>query len=97
MENELLPKLESPSVIVMDNAKYHNVEIDKRPTTATPRHKIVEWLRKHEIDFIESDTRSQLLQIVKGVHHQRRYVVDELIMKYGHIPLRLPPYHPDLN
>ncbi|KAJ4440513.1 hypothetical protein ANN_08654 [Periplaneta americana] len=97
MENELLPKLESHRIIVMDNAKYHNVEIDKRPTTATPRHKIVEWLRKHEIDFIESDTRSQLLQIVKGVHHKRRYVVDELIMKYGHIPLQLPPYHPDLN
>ncbi|KAJ4437591.1 hypothetical protein ANN_17736 [Periplaneta americana] len=70
MENQLLSKLKSPTIILMDNATYHNVEIDKRPATAIPRHKIVEWLRKHEIYFIESDTRSQLLQIVKGVHHK---------------------------
>ena len=33
LEYELLPRLESPNIIVMDNAKYHNAEIDKKNLT----------------------------------------------------------------
>ena len=31
------------------------------------------------------------------VNHEKRYVVDEILMKHIHLPLHLPPYHPDLN
>ena len=36
-------------------------------------------------------------QLVRNVQQEKRHKVDELIMEHGHIPLRLPPYHPELN
>ena len=36
-------------------------------------------------------------QLVRNVQQEKRHKVDELIMEHGHIPLRLPLYHPDLN
>ena len=36
LDAELLPKLESLIIIIMDNAKFHNVEIDKKLNTASP-------------------------------------------------------------
>lgn len=97
LKNEILPKLESPSVIVMDNAKYHNVEIDKKPTSTSTRSCIVDWLTRHGVTYNDSATRSELLQLARNVQHEKRYIVNELIMEHGHLPLRLPPYHPDLN
>ena len=97
LKMEVLPMLESPSVIVMDNAKYHNVELDKKPNTTTTRFDIRDWLTRHGVSYNDSDTRSQLLHLVNSIHHEKRYVVDELIMEHGHLSLRLPPYHPELN
>ena len=51
LDAELLPKLESPSVIIMSNAKYHNVEIDKKPNTACLHSNIVNWLSQDGVDF----------------------------------------------
>ena len=97
LKNEVLPKLESPTVIVMDNAKYHSVEIDKKPNSTSTRSYIMDWLTQHGVPYNDTDTRSQLLQAARNVHHEKRYFIDELIMEHGHLPLRLPPYHPDLN
>jgi transposase len=32
MLNQLFPNLKEPSVIIMDNARYHNVLLEKLPT-----------------------------------------------------------------
>jgi hypothetical protein len=38
LDAELLPKLESANIIIMDNAKYHNGEIDKIQIPHLPVH-----------------------------------------------------------
>ena len=81
----------------MDNAKYHNMEIDKKLNTASPGSYIVNWLSQHGVDYNYSDSRNKLLQLTKTANHEKCYIVDEIVMKHGHLPLRLPPYHPDLN
>lgn len=37
IENKLLFNLEKKSVLVIDNASYHNVEVEHAPTTATKK------------------------------------------------------------
>ena len=49
------------------------------------------------MNFNNSDSRNKLFQLEKLVNHEKPYVVNEIIMKHGHISLHLLPYHPDLN
>ena len=66
IDTKLRPKLESPIMIIMENAKYHNVEIDKKPNTASPHSCIVNWLSQHGVDFNYADSRNKL-QIGRAV------------------------------
>lgn len=99
LESQLLPALSRPSVIIMDNARYHCNERDKVPTQACIKNDIIRWLQNHNAQFDPSMTKAELIEIVRttGVHNQKQYLVDDIIHNHGHIPLRLPPYHPDLN
>jgi len=40
----VLPRLKDNVIIVMDNAPYHSVKIDKAPTSATKKADIIKWL-----------------------------------------------------
>ena len=40
----ILPHLKPNSVIVMDNASYHSVKLDKAPTSNTKKADIIKWL-----------------------------------------------------
>jgi hypothetical protein len=53
MLTELLPKLEEPSVITMDNASYHNVLLEKPPTKNWREDEINSWLQDEGIPFAE--------------------------------------------
>ncbi|KAL0859836.1 hypothetical protein ABMA27_010176 [Loxostege sticticalis] len=44
ISEKLIPNLSVPSVIVMDNASYHCVQINKGPTTNTRKSEIQAWL-----------------------------------------------------
>ena len=96
---KLLPNLDRPSVLVMDNASYHNVvdPEDKIPTTATRKADIQEWLRKEGVDYPLNSLKPELLSIVKGLNKSKTFSVDKLITEQGHKVLRLPPYHSHLN
>jgi len=52
----------------MYNAKYHNVEIDKRPNTSSPSSYIVNWLSQHGVDFNYADSQNKLLQLIRTVN-----------------------------
>ena len=43
-EQQLLPNIPAYSVIVLDNAKYHNAVVERKPTTNTRKTDIQEWL-----------------------------------------------------
>lgn len=40
----MLNNLEGPHIIIMDNASYHSVQIQKPPTSANNKTEIIEWL-----------------------------------------------------
>ena len=50
-EHQLLPVLDNPSVIVLDNATYHNVRVlgTKSPTMAWRKPRIIEWPQNRNI------------------------------------------------
>lgn len=95
---KLIPNLPEKSVIVIDNAPYHNVVLDKPPTSNSKKEDMRNWLHSKGIPTQSSMLRSDLLALVN--QHKptfKRYAIDEAAMSKGHNVLRLPPYHPDLN
>ena len=99
LKDTVLPSLERPSCIVMDNASYHNVvaQEDKVPTASSTKDAIKMWLRSENISFIETCLKPELLAIVKQTKQTKKFTIDKLIEEHGHRCLRLPPYHSHLN
>ena len=99
MENKLLPLLDRPSCLVMDNASYHNVvaDEDKVPVSSSKKAKVIEWLQDRNVVFPENALKPELLQLVKQIRGEKIYAIDKIIQLSGHTVLRLPPYHSHLN
>lgn len=47
LQEKLIPNLPEKSVLVIDNAPYHNVELSKCPSTSSKKVVVQEWLRSH--------------------------------------------------
>lgn len=95
---QLLPNIKPNSVIVMDNAPYHSVQLDKAPTTASLKSEMQDWLKRRNIPFDSSMTKPELYELVKiNKEPNRRYEIDEIAKAHGHEVIRLPPYNCDLN
>lgn len=99
IEKTILPSLDRPSCLIMDNASYHNVvaQEDKVPTSSSKKDAIQMWLRKEHIPFSEMCLKPELLSLVKQTHKTKKFHIDKLIEEHGHRCLRLPPYHSHLN
>lgn len=98
VNNQLIPNLQPHSVLVIDNANYHNKQIDKAPTSNSRKEEMINWLTERNIVFEPSMLKPQLYKIIQQ-HKPRHvnYILDDILEKKGHSVLRLPPYHPDLN
>lgn len=98
VNTQLLPNLPPKSVLVIDNASYHNVSLDKQITSASLKKDMITWLVERNIPHNASQTKPELYEIIK-VHKpiHKRYALDALLHEHGHVVLRLPPYHPELN
>ncbi|XP_030039359.2 uncharacterized protein LOC115454785 [Manduca sexta] len=95
---KLLANLENPSTIIMDNAPYHSVQVDKPPTQATKKQEIVSWLERNGVEANPTLLKVELLNLVKATKPSKpRYVIDELALEHGHEVIRLPPYHCQYN
>ncbi|XP_045202333.2 uncharacterized protein LOC123555810 [Mercenaria mercenaria] len=97
LQEKLLPNLPQRSVLIVDNAPYHNIQTDKCPTTATRKSDIQGWLRRHNIDFDEKLLKAELLDLCKRNKPSPEYLLDRILKEHGHDCLRLPAYHADLN
>lgn len=93
----LLPNLEEPTTIIMDNAPYHSAQIDKVPCTNWRKQEIKDWLTKKNIPVSDKETKAELLQKVLPLKRDKRYELDELALSWGHEVVRLPPYHCQYN
>lgn len=98
LKEKLIPNLPSNSVVVIDNAPYHNVQLNPAPTSNSRKAVMQQWLRDKNIPFNDAMLKTSLYDTIK-IHKPRfkRFKVNALLEENGHTVLRLPPYHPDLN
>lgn len=99
VQTQLIPNLPENSVLVVDNAAYHNVLVEKNVTSGSKKSEMIHWLQEKNIQFDESLTKPELYDIIQQnkFRFPVRYKLDELMESHGHSVLRLPPYHPELN
>ena len=98
LQENLIPNLESRSVIVVDNASYHNVQLNRHPTSNARKGEMLFWLDKRGIRYSSDMTKAELYDLIKMHKPQyETFAIDCLLAEHGHTVIRLPPYHPDLN
>jgi transposase len=97
-EEKLLPNIPARSLIIMDNAAYHNILSPvSAPTPSCKKEKIRSWLEKNNFPVKEDCLKAELVDILTKVGPQPTYSLDEIANKQGHEVLRTPPYHPELQ
>ena len=90
VEEKLLPNLPSNCLIVLDNATYHSVQINKAPTLASRKSEIQDWLNTNGISFDEEMTKAELIHIVRMECPTPKYYIDSLFMNMA---IKLSDYH----
>lgn len=94
----MIPNLKPNSVVVVDNAPYHNVQVEIVPNASSRKAVIQQWLEKHGILYDADSLKVELLKLIRQNKPEKvRYKIDEIFEASGHSVLRLPPYHPILN
>ncbi|XP_064644702.1 uncharacterized protein LOC135498375 [Lineus longissimus] len=97
-KEELIPRLPPRAVIVMDNASYHSVQVEKLPTSSTAKANMQTWLTDHNISWEQNMTKPVLYNIIKQHKDKfKKFKIDTMADESGFKVLRLPPYHCDLN
>ena len=98
-QNKLIPALPPKSVVILDNASYHNLRVEstKSPTSATKKADIQKWLSDNKIPYTAAMLKPELLQLVKKHKPSIRYLTDEIAEAHGHRVLRTPVRHCELN
>ena len=98
---KLLGKLDESSVVVLDNAPYHNARTDesRNPTTSWKKGDIQTWLSKHNINFDQKMLKPELLEIAGRHKVLPVYQTDVLAASTNKDikVLRLPVRHCELN
>ncbi len=94
----LLPNIPKGSIIVMDNAPYHNILSEHSPPTMrSSKKKIRAWLEQNKVYCRDDCLKSELIEVLAKMAPEPVYAVDEIAASHGHQVLRTPPYHPELQ
>lgn len=96
---KLLDNLNEPHYILMDNAPYHSVQINKAPTANNNKGEIIEWLQNNGVAANTQMLKKELVRLL-NLHKQqtkKKYFLDEMAKSKGHTVIRLPPYHCQYN
>ena len=94
---KLCPHIPMGSLIVMDNASYHNTHTEKIPTISSRKSEMREWLSNHEIEFDDTDLKTDLMKKIKDAKPTKQFEADAIASNFRHRILRLPVAHPELN
>ena len=95
---KLLPNIPKKSLIVMDNAPYHNVlSSTSAPIKSSKKAEIKSWLENNNIPCNPDCLKAELVEILIKVAPSPTYVIDEIAKEQGHEVIRTPPYHPELQ
>lgn len=97
-DEKLLPNIPNNSIIIMDNATYHNVLSEySAPTPTCSKEKIRTWLESNKIPCKDDCLKVELVEILRKIAPEPTYAIDVIARKYGHEIIRTPPYHPELQ
>lgn len=95
---KLIPNIPDNSLIIMDNASYHNtLSSCSPPTPSCTIDPIWNWLIENQIPCEKDSLKAELVTVLKKIAPLPVYEVDEIAKKHGHEILRTPPYHPELQ
>lgn len=100
LTEKLLPNIPPQSVIVLDNAPYHSVLEEKRPTKSSLKGQIIDYLTKHNIDFDPKSRKMELYELLCcriPKTDEKKYKIDKFLRENGFYVLRTPPYMCELN
>ena len=94
----LIPNIPENSLIIMDNASYHNRLADHSPPTAkSSKEKIRGWLDVNGTTCPDNCLKVELVELLEKQSPEPIYAIDEIAKSYGHEVIRTPPYHPELQ
>jgi transposase len=94
----LLPNIPERSLIIMDNASYHNILAEHSPPTPkSSKKKIREWLEQNKAYCRDDCLKAELVELLAKIAPEPIYAIDEVAKSFGHKVLRTPPYHPELQ
>lgn len=78
-QHQLLENLSEPSLIIMDNAPYHSMLLNKIPNGSWTKAALQEWLTNNDIEFSTQMLKSELLRIVTQYVSQNHNIFFEII------------------
>ncbi len=97
-KEKLLPNIPNNSIIVMDNAAYHNeLAPNSPPTPSCTKNVIKKWLEENGIPCSNDCLKVELVEILKRIHAEPTFMLDVIAEESGHEIVRTPPYHPELQ
>lgn len=97
-QEKLLKNIPENSLIIMDNAAYHNVLTKEAfPKKSHSVKRLREWLSNNKIPWSKDMLKSELFELCSHLATKPEFLIDNIARKYGHSILRTPPYHPELQ
>jgi transposase len=98
MSAQLLPYVPRHSLIILDNAPYHNtLTEDTFPQSGSKKAELQQWLSERNIPFEEWLLKPALYDLCRQHASPPTYVIDELATTFSCEILRTPQYHPELQ
>lgn len=95
---QLLPNIPENSLIIMDNASYHNTtEENTFPKSNSRKEDFRKLLDDKEIPWGEDMLKAELYALCKLFEPKSDYKIDKIAQAAGHSILRTPQYHPELQ
>ena len=96
--DQLLPNIPENSIIIMDNASYHNAaEEASFPKSNSSKDNLRKWLDDKAIPWGQDLLKAELYALCKSGEPKPEYKIDKIAEAAGHSILRTPQYHPELQ
>lgn len=97
-KEQLVPNIPPKSLIILDNARYHNVYSDNSfPNKSSSKEKLRRWLTRNSHPWREDMLKSELMELCARFAPVPEYQLDILAAEHEMSILRTPPYHPELQ
>ena len=95
---QLLPNIPKNSIIIMDNASYHNVTVHNSfPKSNSKKEVFRKWLDVIGISWSNDMLKAELYVLCKLFEPKPEFKIDQIAESKGHTVLRTPQYHPELQ